>query len=122
MQEERSRIAWSRTRADARIAPSRPGAPPAGRDDAGPAWPSLRLMRRGRAVRRGAALLLWTFTAAAVQSVCVLAPGRAKVVFARLYWAGMCRLLGLRVRVLGETPPAGRAWCASSMKELDMAQ
>lgn len=69
--------------------------------------PSPRLPRHARAVRRGVAVLLWTLPAAVVQAACLLLPGRPKVVFARLYWAGVCRLLGLRVRVLGKTPPPG---------------
>ena len=36
-----------------------------------------------------------------VQAVCLMLPGRAKVVFARFYWSAVCRLLGLRVRVIG---------------------
>ena len=34
-------------------------------------------------------------------------PGRGKVAFARLYWAGVCGLLGMQVRILGK--PAGLA-------------
>ena len=69
--------------------------------------PSPRLLRRARAVRRGVSVLLWTLPAAAVQAACLLLPGRPKVVFARLYWAGVCQLLGMRVRVLGTPLPAG---------------
>lgn len=69
--------------------------------------PSPRLLRRARAVRRGASVLLWTLPAAAVQAACLALPGRPKVVFARMYWAGVCRLLGMRVRVLGTPTPAG---------------
>jgi 1-acyl-sn-glycerol-3-phosphate acyltransferase len=36
-----------------------------------------------------------------VQTVCLLLPGRAKIVYARFYWTVTCRLLGLRVRVIG---------------------
>jgi 1-acyl-sn-glycerol-3-phosphate acyltransferase len=48
------------------------------------------------------AILLWTMPAMPVQALCLLLPGRPKVAFARLYWALFCRLLGLRVRVIGE--------------------
>ena len=58
-------------------------------------------MARVRAVRRGVAILVFTGLAGVVQAVCLVLPGRARVVFARLYWAGMCWLLGLRVRVVG---------------------
>ena len=60
------------------------------------------VIRRVRAARRGAAILLFTAVAITVQSVFLVLPGRAKVVFARVYWAMLCRLLGLRVRVVGE--------------------
>ena len=45
--------------------------------------------------------MLFTCAAAAVQGGLLLLPGRGKVWFARLYWAALCRLLGLRVRVMG---------------------
>lgn len=60
-----------------------------------------RVVRPLRAARRGASILLYTLPAAAVQAACLLAPGRSKVVFARLYWAGVCKLMGLQVRVVG---------------------
>lgn len=52
-------------------------------------------------VRRGAAIALWTLPAAAIQAGMLVVPGRGKIVFARLYWASLCRLLGLQVRVIG---------------------
>lgn len=66
-------------------------------------WPARpgTALRRARVVRRGAAVLLATVPAMAAQSVLLRTPGRAKVQFARAYWAGVCRLLGLRVQVLG---------------------
>jgi len=60
------------------------------------------LMRRLRVIRRFLAILLWTLPAMPVQAVCLILPGRPKVAFARLYWAMFTRLLGLRVRVIGE--------------------
>ncbi|MGH7154878.1 MAG: lysophospholipid acyltransferase family protein [Acetobacteraceae bacterium] len=59
-----------------------------------------------RASRRLLLLLLWTLVAMPIQAVCLLLPGSAKVWFARRYWATFCRLLGMRVRVLG-APAAG---------------
>ena len=58
--------------------------------------------RRMRAARRGAAILLWTLPGMAVQALCLALPGRAKVAFPRLFWAGFSRILGLNVRVIGE--------------------
>jgi 1-acyl-sn-glycerol-3-phosphate acyltransferase len=60
---------------------------------------------RFRAVRRMVTVLLWTLLCIPVQSALVRLPGRGKVVFARIYHAMLCRLLGLRVRVVGE--PSG---------------
>src|SRR5690242_2337537 len=63
--------------------------------------------RRGRwlaplhVARRAGAVLLWTLPCMAIQSVCLLVPGQAKVAHARLYWSGVCRLLGVGVRVIG---------------------
>lgn len=67
-------------------------------------------LRRLRAARRIAAILAFTALAIPVQAVCLRLPGRPKVAFARFYWAVLCRLAGLRVRVLGNaaTPGAGR--------------
>ena len=59
------------------------------------------LMRPMRVVRRGLGVLLWTLPCMAIQAVCLLLPGRAKVAHARFYWSTVCRLLGLRVRVIG---------------------
>jgi 1-acyl-sn-glycerol-3-phosphate acyltransferase len=68
-----------------------------------PTWAGRRFGRRVRVVRRGLMVLLWTLISFAIQGVCVLLPGRPKVVFARLYWATFCWLLGLRVRVIGRS-------------------
>lgn len=46
--------------------------------------------------------MLWTLIAVPIQSLLVAVPGRARVTFARVYWLTFCRLIGLRVRVLGE--------------------
>ncbi|HUB11156.1 MAG TPA: lysophospholipid acyltransferase family protein [Acetobacteraceae bacterium] len=63
------------------------------------------LLRRVRVVRRFVALLLWTLPAMAIQAVCLLLPGPAKVAFARCYWAVFSRLLGVRVCVVGAPAP-----------------
>jgi 1-acyl-sn-glycerol-3-phosphate acyltransferase len=56
---------------------------------------------RVRAVRRMAAVLLWTLAAIPVQTALHFLPGRAKVRFGRFYHATLCRLIGLRVQVVG---------------------
>jgi lyso-ornithine lipid O-acyltransferase len=67
---------------------------PAGREG----WMAAR---RIRVLRRGLAVLAWTFVAMMIQAVCLVLPGRAKVSFARLYWATFTGLIGVRVRVIG---------------------
>lgn len=64
-----------------------------------------------RAVRRIGLAMIWTLVAIPVQTACMAMPGQAKVRFARTFWAMQCRLIGLRVRVIGETarPADGRA-------------
>ena len=57
--------------------------------------------RRARVLRRGLALLAWTLPAMLIQTVCLILPGHAKVLFARIYWAVFTRLIGIRVRVIG---------------------
>jgi 1-acyl-sn-glycerol-3-phosphate acyltransferase len=69
-----------------------------------------RLTRRGRAIRRGVSILAWTALAIPIQAVCLALPGTAKMKFAQIYWASFARLMGLRVRVIGQRarPADGR--------------
>jgi 1-acyl-sn-glycerol-3-phosphate acyltransferase len=67
------------------------------------------LVRRIRVISRGIALTLWTLLSLVVQSTMIVLPGRGKVVFARIYWAVMCRLVGVRVQLIGPRPPARSA-------------
>lgn len=76
-------------------------------DDAFGWVPPGRVMRRVRVVRRGAAVLLFTVPSMAAQGALLLLRGRGKVRFARFYWAGVARLLGLRVRVVGQVASGG---------------
>lgn len=68
------------------------------------------MARRFRVARRGAAVLAWTLPAMLLQAIFLLFPGRQKVVFPRLYWAVLTRLIGIRVRVVGRlaSTAAGR--------------
>lgn len=70
-----------------------------------------RLLRQSRSVRRGLAIAVWTLPMAAIQAVLLRLPGRAKAHFARFYWASVCRLLGMEVRVIGQIarPADGRS-------------
>ena len=65
-----------------------------------------QVLRKSRAGGRILLLLGWTALSIALQSVLLRLPGRGKVVFARIYWATMCGILGLRVRVLGRSGPS----------------
>ncbi len=55
-----------------------------------------------RAVRRLVLVALWTVVALPLQAVLLAFPGRAKARFARIYHRTLCRLIGLRVQVVGE--------------------
>ncbi len=66
-----------------------------------PEAPRFSGRRPVRAVLRGASILLWTLPMGLLQAATLLLPGRGKVVVARLYWASLCRLMGLQVRVIG---------------------
>jgi 1-acyl-sn-glycerol-3-phosphate acyltransferase len=57
--------------------------------------------RRVRVARRGLAVLLWTLPAMLIQAACLFLPGHAKVLFARIYWRVLARLIGIRVQVVG---------------------
>ncbi|HEY7579663.1 MAG TPA: lysophospholipid acyltransferase family protein [Acetobacteraceae bacterium] len=52
-------------------------------------------------LRRAGGVLLWTLPCMAIQSICLLLPGRAKVLHAKFYWSVVSRLLGVRVRMIG---------------------
>ena len=71
----------------------------------GAAWRDVMEPRplggRVRAVRRIVSAVLWTLVAVPVQMVLIRLPGRAKISFARRYHAVLCRLIGLRVQVVG---------------------
>jgi lyso-ornithine lipid O-acyltransferase len=69
-------------------------------------WPAV--LGSIRAARRLVVLLAWTILAIPIQALCLMLPGRPKVVFARVYWALFCRLLGMHVRLVG-TPARARA-------------
>lgn len=94
----------------------------------GAAWNDVLDIRaeggRLRAVRRIALALAWTFLAIPVQALLLNLPGRGKVVFARLFWATLARLIGMKVRVIGEPAAAGAGpvlYLANHSSWLDIA-
>lgn len=76
----------------------------------GAAWGEVMEPRpmggRLRAVRRMLTAVIWTLSAIPVQAVLMRLPGRGKIAFARTYHAVLCRLIGLKVQVIG-TPSRG---------------
>ncbi|HEY0205343.1 MAG TPA: lysophospholipid acyltransferase family protein [Acetobacteraceae bacterium] len=64
------------------------------------------LVRKQRAARRAALALGWTLLCMPVQACLLPLPGAPKVLFARLYWAALCRLIGMHVRVIGTVADA----------------
>jgi 1-acyl-sn-glycerol-3-phosphate acyltransferase len=59
-----------------------------------------------RAVRRLAGVLAWVVLALPVQALLLLLPGPAKRRFPRIFFGGLCWLIGLKVQVVGETSQA----------------
>jgi 1-acyl-sn-glycerol-3-phosphate acyltransferase len=59
-------------------------------------------MDRARMVLRLIGVLAWTLACMPVQFVLLRMPGSAKESFARIYWRGVARLIGLRLRVIGQ--------------------
>lgn len=74
-----------------------------------PTNPNRRISRPLRAIRRGVTIALWTAIACLVQAILIVVPGHAKVWFARIYWSVMCRIMGLRVRSIGQPAVRGPA-------------
>ncbi len=97
-------IASRRSRFASRpVGPARSGSVAASRAS-WDAWPDFR--RRSplgtlRAILRMLGVLALTLAAMPVQALLIALPGRAKVGFARSYWSGVSRVLGMRVRVIG---------------------
>ena len=65
-------------------------------------------IQRLRWARRVVLALLWTVPCAAIQAVLLHLPGRGKKWLARIYWAGICRVLGVERRVIGQVVSTGR--------------
>jgi 1-acyl-sn-glycerol-3-phosphate acyltransferase len=75
--------------------------------DALPTIRRPRVVRSLRAMRRAVLILLWTIVAIPTQAVLVLLPGPAKMEFARIYWAVVAWMMGMRVRVIGVPVQSG---------------
>ena len=65
-------------------------------------------MQRWRLARRVALVAAWTLPCAAIQLLLIQLPGAGKKRLARLFWAGVCRILGIERRVVGTVAPDGR--------------
>ena len=64
--------------------------------------------QRLRWLWRVALAVCWTLPCAAIQAILLLLPGRGKKWLARIYWAGICRILGVERRVIGRAASGGR--------------
>ena len=67
---------------------------------------SVRLARSVRVARRFVLIVGWTAIACGVQSTMLVLPGDGKKRFARTYWSVVCRLLGMRIRIVGGSVPS----------------
>src|SRR5262249_55958661 len=94
-----SRVRTSRYAA--RILPPRPDGIDKQQAEKPPGTGGANVLRRLRALRRAVSVLVWTLVCVPIQALCLMLPGRPKVLFPRLYWWAVSRLLGLRVRVVG---------------------
>lgn len=70
--------------------------------------PAPPLVQRLRWLRRVVLAVAWTLPSMAVQAVMLVLPGPGKRWFARVYWAGICRVLGVERRVMGRAAETGR--------------
>jgi 1-acyl-sn-glycerol-3-phosphate acyltransferase len=59
------------------------------------------IARRIRVARRAIGIIAWTLPAVIVQTICLIMPGRSKVEFPKFYWTVFTRLIGIKVRVIG---------------------
>ena len=66
------------------------------------------LEQRLRCARRVVLAALWTVPCAVVQAGLLMLPGRGKKHLARIYWAGICTVLGVERRVIGLPVATGR--------------
>ncbi|KAA2212412.1 lysophospholipid acyltransferase family protein [Teichococcus oryzae] len=87
--------------------------PPVPLDGSAPGQPE-RLRPLLRATTRLIAVIAWTLLCIPVQFVLLLLPGRGRTVLPRLYHRVLCRLIGLRVRVVGEASHARPALFVSN--------
>jgi len=70
-----------------------------------------------RVIRRLWAIAIWAVAGCSLQTLLVHLPGTAKIRFARFFWRGVCRLLGVRVRVEGDVAGTIRGRAAVSRGE-----
>lgn len=83
--------------------------PPLDRRAAGQALvPAPPFVQRLRWVRRVLLAAGWTLPSMLVQAAMLVLPGEGKRWFARVYWAGVCRVLGVERRVVGQVAEGSR--------------
>ena len=83
--------------------------PPLDRNAAGRELaPAPQIVQRMRWLWRVVLAVVWTLPSMAVQAVLLVVPGAGKRWFARVYWAGICRILGVERRVVGRVAEGER--------------
>lgn len=70
--------------------------------------PAPLFVQRLRWLRRVLLAVGWTLPSMVVQAVMLVLPGEGKRWFARVYWAGICRVLGVERRVVGRVAEGRR--------------
>ncbi|GEM17632.1 lysophospholipid acyltransferase family protein [Gluconobacter oxydans] len=76
---------------------------------------STTLYSRLRCAGRLSLVLIWAFWACSMQAILVRLPGRLKIMMPRIFWKGVCRILGIRIRVIGHS--AGGVRTARDVRE-----
>ncbi len=64
-------------------------------------------LRKLRVLRRLLLIVLWTLPCIPIQALFMALPGRINERFARLYWAVMCWIIGVGIRVVGTPAQQG---------------
>ena len=65
------------------------------------------LLRKLRLLRRLLLIVVWTLPCIPLQALFVALPGRINERFARVYWAVMCGIIGIGIRVVGTAARQG---------------
>ncbi|GBR45896.1 lysophospholipid acyltransferase family protein [Gluconobacter roseus] len=76
---------------------------------------SSSLYSRLRCALRLSLVLIWAFWTCSIQAILIRLPGRLKIMMPRIFWKGVCRILGIKTRVIGQS--AGGIRSARDVRE-----